>query len=343
MRQIEITGRGGANTFALRELPDPSPGEHEVRIRVRSSGVNFADTLVTKGLYPDAPALPCVVGYEVSGVVDCAGPMAGDDLIGTEVFGLTRFKGYADTVVIPRSQVFAKPTSLSHDQAAALPVNYLTAWQLLVVMGGLKSGETVLIHNVGGGVGLAALEIARHIGARTIGTASTRKHPFLAERGLDHVFDYTLGDWRSEVDRITDGRGVEVILDPLGGGHWKRSYAALRHTGRLGMFGISTVTDSRLSGPLRLLKVGLTLPWFNPLQLMNNNRAVYGVNLGHLWHETGKLREWMEQILDGVEHGWVCPYVDKVFALEDAAKAHAYLEGRHNIGKIVLNPGLLSG
>jgi len=336
MKQVWIIAKGGPENLQLREAADSQPQDGELRIRVRASGINFADILARKGLYPDAPKLPAVVGYEVSGFVDATGPQVDSAWIGKEVFALTRFRGYADTVVVPRIQTFEKPATLSFEQAAAIPVNYLTAWQLLVVMGALKPGETLLIHNAGSGVGLAAVDIARHIGATIYGTASAGKHAFLKQRGLHEAIDYTKLDWTGEVTRLTQGRGVELITDPLGGSEWKKSYRALRHTGRLGMFGASTATESNLPGPLKLLKVGLGMPWFNPVGLMNQNRAVFGVNLGHLWHETPKLEAWMKAVLDGVNAGWVRPHVDRTFPLAKAGEAHAYVEARKNTGKVVL-------
>jgi NADPH:quinone reductase-like Zn-dependent oxidoreductase len=138
------------------------------------------------------------------------------------------------------------------------------------------------------------------------------------------------------VAKLTQGRGVELITDPLGGLEWKRSYRALRHTGRLGMFGASTATESRLPGPLKLLKVGLGMPWFNPVALMNQNRSVFGVNLGHLWHEVPKIEAWMKALVEGVNAGWVRPHVDRTFLLAQAGEAHAYIEARKNTGKVVL-------
>ncbi|HXJ84017.1 MAG TPA: zinc-binding dehydrogenase, partial [Candidatus Methylomirabilis sp.] len=264
MRQVWITSHGAPDRLAVRESPDPTPTGNELRVRVKASGVNFADILARKGLYPDAPKPPLVVGYEVSGSVDASGPDASRQWVGKDVFGLVRFGGYADCVVIPEAQAFEKPASLSHEQCAAIPVQYLTAWQLLVVMGSLSSTETVLIHNAGGGVGLAAIDIARHVGATIFGTASPGKHAFLKSRGLHEAIDYRRRDWSEEVARLTGGRGVELIIDPLGGRHWKKSLKALRHTGRLGMFGVSTATESRLPGPLRLLGLGLGMPLFNP-------------------------------------------------------------------------------
>lgn len=338
MKQVWITGTGGPEKLQVREAADPAPQAGELRIRVRASGVNFADILAREGLYPDAPKLPAVIGYEVSGVVDAVGPGADESWLGKEVFALTRFGGYADTITVAAEQVFEKPASLTHEQAAAIPVNYLTAWQLLVVVGSLAPSDSVLIHNAGGGVGLAAIDIARHVGATIYGTASSGKHDFLKERGLHHAIDYRTGDWSVELDRLTEKRGVELIIDPIGGSHWKKSYRALRSTGRLGMFGASTLSDSKLPGALRYLEVGVALPWFNPLGLMSVNRAVFGVNLGHLWHETSKIRQWMSVLLAGVDEGWVRPHVDKTFPLAQAGDAHAYIQARKNIGKVVLVP-----
>ncbi|RME00455.1 MAG: alcohol dehydrogenase, partial [Deltaproteobacteria bacterium] len=153
MRQIVIPRAGGPEVFQIREKEDPEPKRGEVAIRVKAAGINFADILARKGLYPDAPPMPCVVGYEVSGIVERTGEGVDPSLSGTPVLAITRFGGYADFVVVPERQVFPKPEALSFEAAAALPVNYLTAYQAIVVMGGLRKGETILIHNAGGGVG----------------------------------------------------------------------------------------------------------------------------------------------------------------------------------------------
>ena len=338
MRQIWIVGHGGPEKLRLREAADPHPGNGELRIRVKASGINFADILARQGLYPDAPRPPMVVGYEVSGVVDAVGAGVDAQWLGREVFALVRFGGYADVVTVPLAQVFPKPARLEHTQCVALPVQYLTAWQLLVVMGALTASDSVLIHNAGGGVGLAAIDIARHIGATVYGTASSGKHAFLLERGLTHAIDYTRGDWTTELMRLTSGKGVELIIDSLGGGHWRKSYTALRATGRLGMFGISAATTSRLPRPIRLASLAFQIPWFHPLGLMARNRGVFGVNLGHLWREMPKVQSWMKAVLDGVEAGWIRPHVDRAFPFERAGDAHAWIEDRKNIGKVALTP-----
>jgi NADPH:quinone reductase-like Zn-dependent oxidoreductase len=336
MKQMFIVGHGGPEMLQLRESSDPSPAAGEIRIRVKASGVNFADILARRGLYPDSPRIPCVVGYEVSGTADTVGSGVDQSWVGRDVFALTRFGGYSDVVVVPEKQLFAKPASLSHEQAAAIPVNYLTAWQLLVVMGSLKREEIVLVHNVGGGVGLAAIDIALHIGAKVYGTASSGKHAFLKQRGLDEAIDYRTKDWAVELHRLTNGKGVALITDPLGGNHWRKSYKALRSTGRLGMFGVSVATTSKLFGPLRLLPVALGMPFFHPLSLMSSNKSAFGVNLGHMWHESDMISSWMEILLKGVADGWVRPHVDKSFPLAQVGEAQTYIEERKNTGKVVL-------
>ena len=338
MRQIVTTTTGGIDVLKVQQKPDPTLRDDQVLIRVRAAGLNFADILSRQGLYPDSPPKPVVMGYEVSGVVEAIGKDVDSSFQGKSVAALTRFGGQSELIAVEATQVFEKPDKLTFEQAAAIPVNYLTAYALLVVMGSLHAGESVLIHNAGGGVGLAAMDIAKKIGAVTYGTASPGKHKFLAERGLDHAIDYRKQDWLPVLKDLTNGRGVDLVIDPLGGAHWKKSYAALRATGRLGMFGISTVSANGLSGKLNMLKAAIQTPWFHPFALLNKNRGVFGLNLGHMWHEPEKVAVWMRDILGGVEEGWINPYVDRSFSFDEAGEAHRYLEERKNIGKVVLVP-----
>lgn len=341
MRQIINTANGSYDVLEVKEVPDLVPKADELVINVKASGLNFADVLARKGQYPDGPDKPCVMGYEISGIVDAAGDEVDNQWIGKEAIAFCRFKGQAEQVQVKPTQVFEKPKRLSWEEAAAVPVNYLTAWMLLVAMGGLKEHESVLIQNVGGGVGIAALDIAQHIGAATFGTASQRKHNFLTERGLHHAIDYRNNDWYEVLMDLTDGKGVDLITDPLGGKEWKRGYKALCSTGRLGMFGISSASSGPRGGfgaYWNMAKTALQMPFFHPLSLLDNNRGVFGVNLGHLWHEGEKVRLWMQSILDGVEAGWINPHVDTTFTFKAAAEAHRYIEERRNIGKVILIP-----
>ena len=336
MQQVAILKYGSVEHLSLIEKLDEIPLENQVRIRVKASGVNFADILARKGMYPAAPPLPSVVGYEVSGSIDAVGENVSEEWLGKAVIALCHFQGYADTVYVPLQQIFLKPERLTFEQAAALPVNYLTAWQLLVVVGSLSKEETILIQNVGGGVGLAALQIAKHIGAKTIGTASQNKHDFLKTQGLDHAVDYRKPNWSKMVMQHTQNKGVELIIDPLGSKSWKESYALLRSTGRMGIFGISEVTIGGGWRFFKLLKEVLTMPKFKPLDLMDKNKSVFGVNLGNLWDESEKVALWMNAILKGVEEGWINPTVDTTFPLSKVGEAHTYIENRKNKGKVVL-------
>jgi NADPH:quinone reductase-like Zn-dependent oxidoreductase len=338
MRQIVNTRNGGVEVLQVQQAPDPTPGKGEVVVNVKAAGLNFADILARQGLYPDGPKKPCVMGYEVGGEVEAVGDDVDRALLGKSVVAMTRFRGQAEKVAVAATQLFEKPGSLSFEQAAAIPVNYLTAYALLHVMGSLHAGESVLIHNAGGGVGLAAIDIAAKIGATTYGTASPGKHQFLRERGLDHAIDYRNQDWLPVLKELTGGRGVDLVIDPIGGGHLKKSYAALRHTGRLGMFGVSTASANGLRGKLRLVKAALQMPRFQPLGLLNKNRGVFGLNLGHMWHEPEKVAVWMKEILDGVGEGWVRPHVDRVFTFANVGEAHSHMETRKNIGKVILVP-----
>lgn len=336
MRTILISKTGNPEVMDLIQVPEPVPAHGEALIRVKSSGINFADILARKGLYPDAPKLPLTPGYEVAGTVCDTGPDIPKSLIGKRVISFTRFGGYADYVSVPVNQIFEIPGKVDFEHAVSLPVAYSTAYLLLVVMGSLQPGETVLIQNAGSSVGLAALDIARYKGARVFGTASSHKHAQLLNMGFETLIDYREKDWEQEIKRYTDGQGVDLIIDPIGGKNWLKSYRALAATGRLGMYGISSVCQKRLGCTLSLLATVLQMPFFHPLSFLEKNRGVFGVNMAHLWDLPGKIRNWMEIILEGVESGWVKPHIDRAFSMEDAADAHAYIESRKSIGKVVL-------
>lgn len=335
MRAIFIERSGGCEVLNVRETPTPTPQAGDIAIDVRAAGVNFADILARQGLYPPAPPTPCVVGYEVSGVVTAVGPGVDAGWIGKAVIAMPHFGGYAEHVCVAATHVWEKPAALSFEQAAALPENYLTAWALLVGLGGLKPGETVLVHNAGGGVGLAAVDVARHVGATIIGTASARKHDFLRGRGVQHCVDYASAGWPAQVRALAGGRGVDLAIDPIGGASWKKSFATLRKGGRLGMFGIAGASQH---GKLGLLKLVLSMPFFHPLSLMPRNAGVFGVQMHEMYDETDKFRAWMGEVLRGVEAGWVRPHVDRVFRFDEAPAAHAHIEARGNIGKVILAP-----
>ncbi len=340
MRQIWIPRAGAPEVLEVREAPDPSPGAGEVRIRVEAAGVNFADISARLGTYQDCPPMPVVVGYEVAGRIDAVGSGVEEGRIGNDVLALTRFGGYSDVICVPTAQVFERPAGMDAHAGAAIPVNYITAWQLVVAMGGLKSGETVLIHSAGGGVGVAVTQIAKNIGATVIGTASAGKHDFIRGVGVDHCIDYRTEDFAKRVAEITEGRGVELALDAVGGPSFAKSFDALAPTGRLGMFGVSAGTTGKDQNRLGFLKAVLQMPWlkFHPPGLMNANKGVFGVNLGRMWHEVDRLRPWVESIVDLWTKGVVKPVISETFPFDQAAAAHHYIQDRKNQGKVLLTP-----
>lgn len=340
MRQVWITRVGPPEVLELREAPDPEPELGQVRVRVRASGINFADIQARLGLYPDAPKLPAVVGYEVAGDIDAVGAGVTRS-VGEKVLCSTHFGGYSDVVCV--DAVLALPLSdgMSYEEGVAIQVNYLTAYQMLVQMGSLKPGERVLVHSAAGGVGLAAIDICNIYGAEVIGTASASKHVILEERGVKHVIDYHTQDYEAEVERVTSGRGVHLVLDPMGGGHWAKGFRCLAPTGRLVMFGLSAAaTGKSRSLPAlarTMFQVFRASMGFNPGRLINENKALIGVNLGHM-RQVDLLPLWLRQIISWYREGKVHPTVGASFPLAEAARAHHYIQDRKNVGKVVLVP-----
>jgi synaptic vesicle membrane protein VAT-1 len=334
MRAVWIPKPGPPEVLEVREGADPVAKPDQVRVRVRASGVNFADVSARLGVYPDAPPPPCVVGYEVSGVVDQVGANVPGVQSGDRILALTRFGGYADTIAIPADQVFAMPAAMSFEEAAAIPVNYLTAILMLRNFGNVREGDKVLVHAAAGGVGMAAIQLCRIAGAEVIGTASASKHATLKQMGVAHCIDYRTEDFEEGVKRVTNGRGVDIVLDATGA--FRKSYRCLAPLGRLVCFGLSQASSGMGPSRLRALLAVAQLPFFHPIKLMNDNKAVIGVNLGHLWDHIGMLRREMMGLLADYDGGRIKPVVGKTFPLADAAKAHRFMQERQNIGKVVL-------
>ncbi len=336
MKQVFIARQGGPEVLEVREAPDPEPGAGEVRIRVHAAGVNFADIMARMGLYPDAPPLPCVVGYEVAGVIDAVGDGVSTFAKGDRVLAMTRFGGYSDTVVVPVEQALPIADDLSFEAAASIPVNYLTAWLMLVELGNVSAGHRVLVHAVAGGVGQAAVQICKWRGATVIGTASASKHARLRELGVEHTIDYRTEDFETVV-RQKVGE-IDIVLDAVGGDSFAKSYRLLAPMGRLFMFGISSFAPGQKRSILSALAGLLRMPKFKPVDLMNDNRGVFGVNLGHLWDKAEALRGMLAAIRERVDAGDFVPVVDRTFDFDHAGDAHRFIQDRKNFGKVLLTP-----
>lgn len=336
MRAIVITRHGGPEVLQIQERPDPTPRAGEVQIRVRASGINFADLMARMGLYPEAPKPPSVVGYEVAGEVSALGAGVGNVKVGDRVLAPTMFGGYAEKVVVPAMSAFKMPEGMDFAEAAAIPVNYMTAYHMLHHVGSLKAGEFVLIQAAAGGVGLAVIDLALAAGAIPIGLASESKHEFLRERGAECLISRD-EDLFEAVKKYTDKRGVDLVLDSEGGPGLQDSYNMLRSGGRLISFGASSLAMGNRRDMFGALSRLLRTPKFKPLTLMKENRGVIGVNMNTLSQRAPDIvaRE-MQSLLAMHAAGQIRPHVDKQFAPEEAGAAHQYLHDRKNKGKVVI-------
>jgi NADPH:quinone reductase-like Zn-dependent oxidoreductase len=344
VRAVVITRHGPPEVLQVAERPDPPVGPGEVRVAVKAAGINFADTLARIGLYPDAPKPPCVVGYEVAGEVESVGEGVESHEVGDRVIAGSRFNGQAELVTVPEVQVFPLPERLSFEQGAAFPVNYGTAYAALIVMGGLREGDRVLIHAAAGGVGISATQVARGVGAEIYGTASAAKHDAIREQGVAHPIDYRTQDFETEVRRITDGEGVDVIMDALGPTSFRKDYRLLRPGGRLIMYGLSEVQSGTgrrdIGAAIRsLVRMPMaTMPWWKSLSVMNENKGVFGLNMLHWWDREGSIDRLVEPLTAGLEKGELEPVVAEAFPFDRAPDAHRMIEERRNVGKVVLVP-----
>jgi synaptic vesicle membrane protein VAT-1 len=337
MRQVWITKTGSPEVLVVKEASDPESKAGEVRVRVRASGINFADLMARVGLYPDAPKLPCVVGYEVSGVVDQIGGGVVGLSEGDRVLAMCRFGGYSDTVVLPRNQVFKMPERMSFEEGAAFPVVYGTAYNMMIFNGHLRPQSCVLIHSAAGGVGLAAIQIAKTRDCQILGIASAQKHGFLREQGCHYTLD-SRGDYAAQARAIVGDRGIDLILDPVGGKSWSEGYDLLAPCGRLVAFGLSGAMAGNTRSLWHAAKQVLSIKKWSPMTLMEDNKTISGTNMAHLFTRPDLLEPQFAALLEMYEAGQLAPHVDRTFPFSEAAAAHAYIHARKAMGKVLLVP-----
>lgn len=308
MRAIQVTSLDGPKAVQLVDLPEPTG---EVVIEVHAVGVNFPDVLQTRGLYQMKPELPFVPGSEVAGTVG-----------GRRVVGFPGWGGYAERVACDPGMVFDLPDRISYAEGAALPMNYLTVDFALVRRAKLRAGETVLVQGAAGGVGVATIQLAKVLGARVIAVVSTDDKVGVARRaGADHT---VLADgFLAAVKELTGGRGVDVVVDPVGGDRFTDSLRSLAPEGRLLVIGFT-------AGAIPEVKVN---------RLLLNNLSVVGVGWGAFWMaDPTYLQEQWARLLPYLESGALVPLVGNSYALEDAADALLELEERRAQAKVVITP-----
>lgn len=332
MRSVVITKHGPPEVLQVQERPDPVPGPGELLVEVKAAGINFADLMARIGLYPDAPKPPTVVGYEVAGTVSALGEGVEGFSIGDRVMAGTRFGGYSELVAAKVPDVARLPDSISFEQGAAVPVNYLTAYVGLIRYGTLEPGERVLIHAAAGGVGIAATQIAKARGAEVYGTASPAKHDAIRGFGVDHPLDYTTPGWDSAVPPL------DVVMDAVGGRSFRTSYNLLRAGGRLVAFGASSVVSGEKRNLVTAARAALSMPRFNLIKQMSASKAVIGLNVLTLWDEMGSLERYIGELERMLGDGTAVPVVAESFPFDRAPDAHRFITERRNVGKVILTP-----
>ena len=317
MRAAVITALTGPDAVEVREWPEPVPGSDQVLVDVEYAGITFPDVLQTRGLYQRRPAVPFIPGWEVSGVVrvDAGGFRAGDRVAALPMTG-----GLAGSVAVDGHLVFPLPDGLPFDKAAALPLNYLTAHFALTRRGQLRRGETVLVHGAAGGLGAAACQLAAAYGARVIAVVSTPGKGEVARAAGAHDV-VPVDGFRDEVRRLTGGRGVDIVVDPVGGNRFTDSLRSLAPEGRLLVLGFT----------------GGEIPTVRVNRLLLSNTSVLGVASAEFWSgEPGYPgRQWSD-LVPLIESGAIDPPIGPIFALEDAAAAIRELDERRAAGRVLV-------
>lgn len=321
-----------------RECPTPEPLDGQVLIDVRAFGVNFADILARTGMYFDAPRMPFIPGYEVSGVVSAVGDGCQRIKVGDRVAALTDFGGYAEQAVAPEQSVVTIHDDMEFADAAAIPVNGVTAQLALRGLTTAVPGDRVLIHAAAGGVGLMAVQIALDAGCEVFGTVSSdKKVEFLREMGMQHPMIHSRVDVETEVRRLSDDQGLDLVVDSLGGASIAAGIRMLAPSGRLVSIGIASMTPRKtrnlVSAGFGLLKT----PFFHPYSLLSESRSYMGINVKRIAEKRPQvLARSLDDIFDLVAQGRVRPHLDSVFPMADCPKAHERLHGRGSIGKVVV-------
>ena len=336
MERIVYTKAGGLDSIAIEEFEETIPGTGEVRVRVSRAGINFADLMMRQGLYGSAPDFPFTPGYEASGVISAIGEGVEDLEVGQRVLAMTGFGGYSQSVRISADRAIPIPNEMSHDAAASLGVTYGTAYHMLVHLGNLRAGDSVLIHHAAGGVGTAAAQICHAYGATNlIGTASAAKKEFVEAQGMRFV-DRDSEDFVEVCKSLTNDKGVNQAIDPVGGSHLMRSYKALCNGGKLHVFGASSAVPGSKRSMFAALKMWRSTPKFDPLKMMNSNKAIFGVHMGRLEDEE-IFAGHMQDLSVMIQKGQIKPIIDSVWPYREVADAHKHMHDRKNRGKILLD------
>ena len=314
---------GHPSKMVLEEVASPVPGKKEVLVSIKACSVNFPDTLMVQGLYQFKPSMPFAPGCDIAGVVKAVGEEVENLKVGDEIFGMVQYGGFAEEVIAPAHMVFPKMPSMDFNIAASFMMAYGTSYHALKDRAHLKAGETLVVLGASGGVGIAAVELGKMMGARVIACASTDTKLELCKKyGADEIINYTDEDLKKRIKELTDGKGADVVYDPVGGAYTE---AALRATGWQGRFLI-------VGFPAGIAKIPMNLPLLKGCQIC-------GVFYGSFAARSPKqnMKNSME-LIQLYNEGKIKPYVHKVYALEDSRQALIDMMDRKILGKIIIQP-----
>ncbi|XP_061822084.1 synaptic vesicle membrane protein VAT-1 homolog [Nerophis lumbriciformis] len=337
-RALVLTGYGGYDKVKLQvkafKKPALQPGE--VLVRVQACGLNFAELMGRQGLYEPLPAPPVTLGMEASGVIEAVGGDVKDRKVGDRVIILSRCGAWQEFVVVPASRAFPMPESMSFEEGAAIPINYMTAYMMLFEMANLKPGKSVLVHMAAGGVGIAATQLCQMVPDVTVfGTASASKHDIIAEVGVTHPIDYHTKDYVEEIGKISP-KGVDIVLDPLGGSDTQKGFNLLKPLGSLIVFGAANCVTGQKRSLLAMMKTWYNQLSINTMKLMQTNKAVCGFHLSYM--DDGHIQDAMASLLELYRQGKIKPHIDSCYHFEEVADAMRRMHERQNIGKVILLP-----
>jgi NADPH:quinone reductase len=324
LRAILTEGAGGPDVMHLGEVPMPVPRPGDILIRVQAAGVNRPDVMQRLGAYPPPADASPILGLEVAGTVAALGEGTTGFAVGDRVCALANGGGYAEYCAVPATQALPWPTGYTAAQAAALPENYFTVWANLFQMGGLHAGESVLIHGGSGGIGITAIQLAAEFGAVVFTTVGSIDKARACERlGAHAAFDYHTVDFADEIKRLTAHRGVDVILDIVGAPYFERNIASLKRGGRLIFIALLQGAQMREVDllPVMVKRLTLTGSTLRPRTAAEKAAIARGLR---------------ERVWPVLNEGRCAPVIETVFPIAEVAKAHAMMEGRNHIGKIML-------
>lgn len=335
-KQVYLVKNGSADAaFEIRETPIPSVSNNEALVRVNSSGLNFADVMARKGLYREAPDLPCVLGYEVAGVVESCPDKR--ELEGKRVLAFTRFQGYSEYLNV-RLDAIVEIGEIDFKSATALATQFVTAWYASQYITNLHKGEKVLIHAAAGGVGTALVQMAKNKGCEVFAlTSKKEKFEILKELGADHIINYRENDYIEEIKTILKGSRINVSFNPVAGASFKNDKSLIGSGGRIILFGGSDRTDGKwgIFSTLNFVrKMGLIVP----IGLMMRSRSILGVNMLKVADYYPEIiQTGLQTVIKDVQQGNLKPIHFKDFNYQDISQAHDLLESGNSIGKISIS------